>query len=359
MKSIKRSFGFLIIFLALLGCKNENQRNATDSSLQNVENSSTGIDINNSEKPSYYLNPWDDSQATKIILDILSKHSDWSKIYFQDSTTIVHNISFLPKFSLKSKEIIVGFSYTDYEDNSCNECSGVLSFFEFENNTGWTLKKKDIGKVSAIPQSKLSIYPLSFDNYGILISRSGNMQGECYTSQDLYAFIKDDFVSILELSHDYPITSEFKIELKKHERDGYFYLLVEETEIKNASSDPFHPEEESSEEADTVITKTYYNFNGSKYEAFLPSQTDPSLTSMDRFIDLNSMNQKNNGVCPTCNGSGIQVCPLCGGTGVNNMGIECSCVRTYKTEIASGHNPNHPPKQWTCPSCSGTGKYIR
>lgn len=60
-------------------------------------------------------------------------------------------------------------------------------------------------------------------------------------------------------------------------------------------------------------------------------------------------------VCNRCNGTGIEVCTLCGGTGKNNLGWTCGCVTLYENTIMMGHTPIHPPLQWTCTKCKGTG----
>lgn len=310
----------------------------------------------NSRNIEYVSASWDEDAATKIIEDKLSKHPDWSGIYFNDSTTLIHYVSFFPKFDLINKDIMVGFAYSDYEENYCSTCSGVLSVFEFENKDGWYLSKKDIAFTSAQASSPLKIYPISYDNYGILITESHGTQGELNTFNELLAFNNDEVSAILEISHLGDIYTDYNVVIKKHEREGYFYLLVEETETKGATTDPFSEETDSQEESNPIITNTYYKFNGTKYESFVPPTTDPSLTSMDRFLDLNSIEQRKNGVCPTCNGTGIQICNLCGGTGVNNMGMECGCIRTYNMEKAAGHTPSHRPLKWTCIACNGSGK---
>ena len=105
-------------------------------------------------------------------------------------------------------------------------------------------------------------------------------------------------------------------------------------------------------------TLTYYKFNGNEYEEFDGTITDSELTSMSRFLDINTINQRNNNVCTRCDGTGVEVCKLCGGTGTTNMGegFECNCIRTYRIEMESGYSP-HPPKRWTCPRCNGTGEF--
>lgn len=81
-----------------------------------------------------------------------------------------------------------------------------------------------------------------------------------------------------------------------------------------------------------------------------------TLSSNSSYEDNSAQKEEKMNVCRTCKGTGIQVCTLCGGTGVNNMGIECGCIRAYKMEIAAGHTPSHSPLEWTCLACKGTGE---
>ena len=69
----------------------------------------------------------------------------------------------------------------------------------------------------------------------------------------------------------------------------------------------------------------------------------------------NTVQEKERKICNRCKGTGIEICNLCGGTGVDNLGITCLCVRSYDLEKQMGHKPYHPPLQWTCTHCKGTG----
>lgn len=93
---------------------------------------------------------------------------------------------------------------------------------------------------------------------------------------------------------------------------------------------------------------------------FNPSSSDSSnpssSSSSSSYEDNSSQQQVKKKECRYCKGTGTQVCNLCGGTGVNNMGIECGCIRTYKMEIMAGHTPSHEPLSWTCTFCKGTGE---
>ncbi len=93
---------------------------------------------------------------------------------------------------------------------------------------------------------------------------------------------------------------------------------------------------------------------------FTPSSSDSSdptsSSSSSSYEDNSTQQQVKKKECRYCNGTGTQICNLCGGTGVNNMGIECGCIRTYKMEILAGHTPSHEPLSWTCTFCKGTGE---
>ena len=172
--------------------------------------------------------------------------------------------------------------------------------------------------------------------------------GEINEDIALYAFINGEMSHILGFDHMGNVEEYYTYEIKrseKYDEAGYSYLLVEE--------------KEKTEDTDTILSKTVYAFNGREYEEFSGAITDPSLTSISRFYDINTAKERDNNVCPTCHGTGVQVCNLCGGTGVNNMGMECGCIRAYNVEIAAGHTPSHPPRQWTCTSCRGSGTYSR
>jgi uncharacterized protein (TIGR02145 family) len=291
---------------------------------------------------------WDEASARGLILEALENHQDWSLISFRDSAKLIHSVQFLPPIKYESKESVIGIAYSDYEDNYCPDCMGVLSVFEFENRGGWRIVKQALAFANKKPAGEIGWYKISADNYAISVSNIFGTMGEIYQTMGLYAFIKDEITYILDIDHMGNVEDYYNYEIKrstKYDEAGYSYLLVEE--------------KEKYEDSDTVITKTVYAFNGGEYEKFEGAITDPSLTSISRFYDINSVRERDDNICPTCHGTGIQVCNLCGGTGVNNMGIECGCVRTYKMEIAAGHTPSHPPLQWTCPACGGTGKYHR
>jgi len=91
---------------------------------------------------------------------------------------------------------------------------------------------------------------------------------------------------------------------------------------------------------------------------FFSSSSYTSSSSISSPYEDNSIQQQTEKkkACKYCKGTGIKVCNLCGGTGVNNMGIECGCIRTYNMELAAGHTPSHEPLRWTCTFCGGTGE---
>lgn len=306
----------------------------------------------NSTIAEYITDVWDEASAKKLIMEELSKHSDWSGIWYRDSATLIHNVNFFPVFKFENEEIMLGIAYSDYEENDYGDFSrGVLSAFEFRNRGGWRLINKGMAFAGSKSHGQIKWYRIASDNYAISISNYYGHMGEVNEETQLYAFINGKILPILDVSHMGDTETYYNLRFRQsnnRDDEGYYYFLVEE---KQKSAD---------DDSDTLVTRTTYAFNGSAYKEFdNTSITDPSLTSMSRFYDLNTVKERENNVCPTCHGTGTQVCSLCGGTGVNNMGIECGCIRTYNMEIAAGHTPSHPPLQWTCPSCRGTGEYNR
>jgi uncharacterized protein (TIGR02145 family) len=299
---------------------------------------------------------WDEAFAKNLIMEELAKHKDWSGISSgfseEDSLTLIHNVNFFPMFKFENEEIVLGIAYSDYEGNDWGDFShGVLSAFEFRNRGGWRLINEGIAFAGSKSYGRIKWYRIASDNYAISISNYYGHMGEVNEETQLYAFINGGILPILNVSHMGNAETYYDLKFRQSnnlDNEGFYYFLVEER-IKSADDD-----------SDTIITRTTYAFNGSEYEQFdNTGTTDPSLTSISRFYDINTVQERENNVCPTCHGTGTQVCNLCGGTGVNNMGMECGCIRTYNMEIAAGHTPGHPPLQWTCPSCRGTGEYNR
>ena len=90
---------------------------------------------------------------------------------------------------------------------------------------------------------------------------------------------------------------------------------------------------------------------------FTPSITN-SVSSSSSSNNNNSstyQKEKEKKVCNRCKGTGIEICNLCGGSGENNLGMTCGCVTLYANTITMGQTPSHPPLQWTCTKCKGSG----
>jgi uncharacterized protein (TIGR02145 family) len=303
---------------------------------------------------------WDENYATTLVIDELKKYTGWKSrydnrwesIYETDSEKqrdyskdLEHQLSDFQVIKSSKKKLMSVIAYSKLRENY--DLSDVfISVFEFENIRGWRLTKKAIAFASLNSRGKVSWYKISPHNYAISVFNSYFRMGESNAFTDLYTFLNGEISNVLRIEH-WGEEEEVFYNLRFRQSDildnnGYYYLLAEE-KFKN-------------EDLDTIVTRKTYAFNGAVYEEFNGTITDPSLTSINRFIDINSIKEKDNNVCPTCHGTGIIICSLCGGSGVNNMGIECLCIRTYKMEIAAGHAPSHEPLRWTCTSCGGTGK---
>jgi hypothetical protein len=278
-------------------------------------------------------------------MDELSKCTEWPFHESFTSDELNHQFFKFMDIALDGKDLKVGIAYTILEGHCPPYCDAVISIFEFENKAGWGLHRKAIGFDKITPEGNIEFYKMSTREYGILV-RNLFSSGKWGTSRSvsLYAFINDRLMPTLGWYRE-DMDTVFSANVLKTIKEGQSYVMIEE------KAKPY--------EGDTITTQTVYKFNGTEYMEFTGYLTDPSLTSISRFYDINTAQERENNVCPTCHGTGTQVCNLCGGRGVNNMGMECGCIRTYNMEIAAGHTPSHPPLQWTCVSCRGTGEYNR
>jgi len=291
---------------------------------------------------------WDEAYATNIVMGELEKYKGWSNFLpsNSDSIALVHDIYGFFKIAVNNKVLWIGVVASNSEDNNCNVCDEIISFFEFENKDGWQLTNKSIACIIDKPvvvTLKVQGIQLSSNNYGLLTSFSRLNYENSFIMSEIYTFINKELIKVFSTSHSYDSSTSYSVKLKTAKKEGYYYLGVKEWE--------------KTEGRDEIVTITAYKFNGSEYVEIEGSITNPLLTSTNRFVDINSINKRKNNICTSCNGTGIQTCKLCGGTGVSNMGIECNCIRTYKMELAAGHTPSHKPLKWTCISCKGTGKY--
>ena len=292
---------------------------------------------------------WDEDFVSKIIVNDLSENpSEWPEdyqYYFSDEDEFAEISHVVPSYidvTQGEKKYRIGIAVSTIY--SCPpRCGGpIFSIYEFQQlQDGWNLTRKAIG-IQSFRYSNhfedIVFYPLTSDDYAIRLE--GHITGSRgepseYTEVNVYAFMNGDLKRIFYTDNAYN-----DMNYKTFSYNNSMYL-----EVEKFTNDVAH--------------KEYYKFTGDKYEEYNGSFTAPSLTSLERMGLYENMQAKEKGICPTCNGTGTQICPLCGGTGVTNMGegFECSCVRAYKTELAAGHTPSHPPLKWTCTRCGGTGNY--
>jgi len=323
---------------------NQNPNDITNSSLHDLNEakniSSTVPVIEDSS------DQWDEASATNLVMDELKKYADWEFEYEVDySEDLIHRLIKFQEVKLDNKKLISGLVLSKLTD-SYMSTEAYVSIFEFENKGGWRLTNKAIAFASYNFTGNVTWIRIAPNNYALYILNSYSRMDETNAFTNLYTFLNGEISNILSIEHGAGYDETYyNVRFKQSDitnNNGYYYLLAEE--------------KSKIEDRDTVVTGNTYAFNGAVFEEFEGSITDPSLTSMNRFIDINSMMERENDICPTCHGTGEIICPLCGGTGVNNMGIECGCIRTYNMEKAAGHTPSHPPLRWTCPACGGSGK---
>ena len=288
---------------------------------------------------------WDEATARKSIIDELKNPDGW-EYESQIVRLMGHDEVTFQKIDLGKSHKMIGFASSNFfEVNQCPPiCNDVFSVFVFEYDDGWELTQKAKGITSSSSNfAEIRCVQVSPDNYGILVTESkGNSRSSFWKTITLHTFLNNQLKPILNLSHE-ETRIPYSVEIKKQARNGYYFLIVEE--------------KEEPKDSDPIITNTFYKFNGSEYEKYNGSFTDPSLTSLDRMGLFENMEAKEKGVCPTCNGTGVQTCNLCGGSGVNNLGMTCSCVTQYENQKLLGQTPDHPPKRWICLRCGGTGTY--
>ncbi len=231
------------------------------------------------------IKEWDETTAKEMIMRDLSKHTDWSDISYSDSTTLEHDIQFFPKIKLEDKEIMLGVVYSNYEENDCRDCIGVISAFEFEHKNGWILSNKAISFANIKSINGLRWYRIAKDNFAISVAKCYGTMGEVHYQMILYAFINNKMQPVLDISHDGNINDSYYdyklLKSAKIDEQGYYYLAIDE--------------KEKFEDSDTIFKRTMYAFNGYKYEEFNGYITDPSLTSINRAFNIDEMlNRKEN-----------------------------------------------------------------
>ncbi len=141
---------------------------------------------------------WDEALATKVIMDELSRHPDWSKI--------PHEIVGFTKISLSKKDLMVAITKSNKD---------YLSLFEFEDQNGWKLREKCLAFNSSV--DKASLYKIAPDNYGLMTIRNEGGAGSSWDHKQLFSFIKGEFNQIF----DSPDNIKF---IPKNE--GYYYIEV-------------------------------------------------------------------------------------------------------------------------------------
>jgi len=241
------------------------------------------LPVNNTSINKKKIDVWNESIAKKIIIDELKKSDGWE----YDKQTVMQmgfdEVTF-QKIDLGKSHKMIGFASSNFiEVDECPPlCNSVLSVFEFENRGGWILTQKAKGiSSSRSARTEFQWVQVSPDNYGILTTENlGSSMGGRSTDITLYTFINNKLKPILSLSHSLEKTGfPYSADLKTKERDDYFHILVEE--------------KEEPKNADPIITRTYYKFNGSNYEEFSGVVTDESLTDISRFYNNSKSEQSN------------------------------------------------------------------
>jgi hypothetical protein len=148
---------------------------------------------------------WDETAISKIIKDDMARYPKWAEVSGRDSAQWTHDILSLNKISLQGKEILVGLVFSNYDNNYCNACSGIVSIYEFDNSSG--LKRKSIafrsGTSAGMPPSTMTVYKLSNDNWGLVVENMTGTQGEVSESKELYTFINDEFKNVFSIDQMY------------------------------------------------------------------------------------------------------------------------------------------------------------
>ena len=85
-------------------------------------------------------------------------------------------------------------------------------------------------------------------------------------------------------------------------------------------------------------------------------------TVPDSYASSDNVNQIPEDIerdCNRCKGTGIIACGMCGGNGVNDMGMECGCLRynNVMRQMGKETDPNQGPYR-NCDNCKGTGKVL-
>jgi hypothetical protein len=85
-------------------------------------------------------------------------------------------------------------------------------------------------------------------------------------------------------------------------------------------------------------------------------QSSPQLEFENVSTQKELNKQKKDSKCSKCNGTGTVVCTMCNGTGINNMGVDCGCLR-YNHVMEQMGKPTDPYQGsiHKCIRCKGTG----
>mgnify|MGYP006284028831 CR=1 FL=1 len=283
---------------------------------------------------------WNEEAASQLVMNHLKNDTSyWFDDYLNgDDMEIYRDVNFIG-FTHNNTEYKVAAVFSQTKD--CPACGFIASVFEFRKiNEQWYLNNVAKGILRSDEVKDVNFFPLDPENYGIRMKgfqSNTRVAGGVYTFISIFAFFSDGLHEIFNESIE-GWDDEYDMNCQLLSFNNKTYLEIEK--IAEGSS-----------------ATEYFEFNGRTFNEYHGSFTDPSLTSIERMGFREHFDAKERGVCPRCNGTGVEVCPLCNGTGVTDMGIECNCVRTYKMEMAAGHTPGHPPKRWTCTRCGGTGEY--
>jgi len=216
------------------------------------------------------IQTFDTTAATELIMQDLSENpSEWQNDLGEYVKEMTHEVLSFNEIDLGSKKLKIFIMKSEWEGGCPPYCAGIVSSYEFiiENNK-WIINRKAKGFTYFRDEGEISFYLLTPTEYGIktIHNYTGGKFGGMKV--ELFAYDKKNLIQTLSSY------SEESIELKAKVYSGVSYLQLDITEENTKST-------------------TYYKFNGTIYEEFDGAVTDPALTDMSRFIDINKINKEN------------------------------------------------------------------
>jgi hypothetical protein len=189
----------LIVIAAIFIVTRKNNHQDTGQ-VSELNRSKDNTSVNTTQIAKIKTAVWDEALATKIVLDELSKHPDWSKI--------PHEIVGFTKINLSSKDLMVAVTKSNND---------YLSLFEFEDRNGWKLVKKCLAFNSSV--DKANLYKIASNNYCLMTIRYEGGAGSSWEHNQLFAFIygNDEFKQIFDTPNDVKFITKI---------NGYYDLEV-------------------------------------------------------------------------------------------------------------------------------------